>query len=85
MDRLTQHWCCEMPVPISPGEMQKWIEESLAQRPHIGLRKAVANMVLESHNPFDSRVRRKPRVGFALGAVFFAAAVICFCYFNLAG
>jgi hypothetical protein len=42
-------------------------------------------MVLESHNPFDSRVRRKPRVGFALGAVFFAAAVICFCYFNLAG
>jgi hypothetical protein len=74
-----------MSVSVSPGEMQKWIEESLAQQPHIGLRKALVNMVLEAHNPFDSRARRKPRAGFALGAVFFAAAVICFCYFNFAG
>lgn len=65
--------------------MQKWIEESLAQQPHIGLRKAVVNMVLESHNPFDLSARRKPRACFVLGTVFFAAAVICFCYFNFAG
>jgi hypothetical protein len=74
-----------MPAPISPGEMLKWIEESLAQQPHIGLRKAVTNIVLEARSLFDPRARRRPRVGFALGAVFFAAAVICFCYFNFAG
>jgi hypothetical protein len=74
-----------MPTPISPREMQAWIEESLARRPDIGLRRALMNIVLEPQNPFDSQARRKPRVAFALGALLFAAAVICFCYFNFRG
>ena len=67
---------------ISPSEIQKWIEESLAQRPDIGLRRAFVNIMLEGHNPFDSRAARKPRAGFMLGAILFAAAVIFSCYFN---
>jgi hypothetical protein len=74
-----------MPTPISPREMQAWIEESLSRQPGIGLGKAIMNIVLEAQNPFDSRARRKPRAGFVLGAVLFAVAVICFCYFNFAG
>jgi hypothetical protein len=64
--------------------MQRWMEESLAQRPDLGLRQAVLNIVLEAHNPFDLRAPRRVRTGFVLGAVLFAAAVICFCYFNFA-
>jgi hypothetical protein len=74
-----------MRAAISPGEMQKWIDQALAQQPHIGLKKTVVHMGLEAHNPFDSRTRRKPRSGFVLGAVLFATAAICFCYFNFAG
>ncbi len=67
---------------VSPSEMQKWLEESLAQRPDIGLRRAFVSIVLEDHNPFDSRAARKPRAGFMLVVMLFAAAVTCFCYFN---
>jgi len=74
-----------MPAAIPPNEMQKWIEQALAQQPHIGLRKAVMNIVLEPRSPFDPQARRKPRAGFMLGALFCTAAVVCFCYFNFAG
>jgi hypothetical protein len=67
---------------ISPVEMQKRIEESLAECPDIGLRRAVVNIVLQPRNPFDSRASRKPRTGFLLCAALFAAAAVCFCYFN---
>jgi hypothetical protein len=73
-----------MPVPVSPGEMQKWIEESLAQQPHIGLRKTIVNIILEARSPFDPQARRRPRVGFVVSAIIFALAVICFCFFNFA-
>lgn len=65
--------------------MQKWIAEALAQQPHIGLRKAIVNIVLEARSPFDPQARRRLRVGFVLSAIFLALAVVCFCYFNFAG
>lgn len=74
-----------MPTAISPGEVRKWIEQAMAQQPDIGLKKAVADILLQAHSPFDPQARRKPRVGFVLGAIFFAAAVICFYCFNLTG
>jgi hypothetical protein len=67
---------------VSPVEMQKWIEESLAKRPDIGLKRAFMNIILEGHNPFDPRVRRKPKTAFVLCAALFTAAAVCFCYFN---
>lgn len=73
-----------MPTPVSSREVHTWIEDSLGQQSDIGLRKAVVNMILEPPNPFDPRVRRKPRAGFLLGVILLAASVGCFCYFNFA-
>lgn len=70
-----------MPVTISPNEMQRWIDEELAEQPDIGLRKTIMNVFLERRSPFDPRARRKPKVAFLLGAILFVAAAICFCNF----
>ena len=64
--------------------MQKWVELELAQRPEIGFRKAVVNMVLQARSPFDPRARRKPRTEVVLAALLLAAVAICFLYFNFA-
>jgi len=50
-----------MSVSVSSREIHTWIEESLGQRPDIGLRKAIVNMFFDPSNPFDPRVRRKPK------------------------
>ena len=84
MDRLTQRWCFEMPTQISSDEVHTWIKEFLGQRSDIGLKKAIVNMLVEHPSPFDPRARRKPRVGFVIGALLSATAVVCFCYFNFA-
>lgn len=73
-----------MAALISPNEVQKWIELALAEQPNIGIIRAVMNIVLEAPSSFDPLARRKPRAGFVLGAVLFAAAAVCFCYFNCA-
>jgi hypothetical protein len=70
---------------FSPREVRKWVEQALAERPDMGLKKAIANVILEAPSPFDQQARRKARTGFVLGAILLAAAAICFCYFNLAG
>jgi hypothetical protein len=71
-----------MPPPVSPCEVQAWIKESLAQRCDIGFWNAISSMIFEPRNPFDARARRKPKSQFLLGAIFFAASLGCFCYFN---
>jgi hypothetical protein len=63
--------------------MHKWIEQVLAEQPHIGLGKALVNFVLEPCSPFESRAWRKPRAAFVLGAMLFIVAAMCLCYFNL--
>jgi hypothetical protein len=73
-----------MPVSVSQREIHAWIEESLGQRPDIGLGSAMSDMIFEPRNPFDSTARRKPRTGFLLGAILFAVSMGCFCYFNFA-
>jgi hypothetical protein len=72
-----------MPVTVPPNEVQIWIEESLRQRPDIGLRKAIANMFFDSANPFDPKTPRKPKAGFLVGTILFAVSLACFCYFNI--
>ena len=73
-----------MPVKLPPSEIHFWIEESLRQRPDIGLRKAIVNMFFDSPNPFDPRTPRKPKAGFVVGTILFTASLACFCYFNFA-
>lgn len=72
-----------MPTLISPNEMQEWIEQVLAEQPHIGMRKAVRNIVWEARSPFDPRASRRPKTAFVFGVFLFVAAAACFCYFNL--
>lgn len=68
---------------VTPIEAHAWIEENLRARADLGLGKAIANLVLDSRNPFEPRARRKPKKGFLLGALLLTAAVVFFIYFNL--
>lgn len=72
-----------MAIPISPNEMEKWIEQEISEQPHIGFRKALMDIVLEARSPFDPRARRKPKAAFVLGTALIVAAAVCFCYFNI--
>lgn len=72
-----------MATPISPNEMQKWIEQEIAEQPHIGFRKALLDIVLEARSPFDPQARRKPKTAFVLGVLLLVAAAVCFFYFNV--
>jgi len=82
--RLTPPWCFEMPPPVTPQDVHAWIKESLAQRCDIGFWNTIGNMIFDPGNPFDGKARRKPKIGFLLGAILFAAFLGCFCYFNFA-
>jgi hypothetical protein len=73
-----------MPPPVAPRDVHAWIKESLAQRCDIGFWNAISNMIFEPRNPFDVRARRKPKTGFSLGAILFAASLGFFYYFNFA-
>jgi hypothetical protein len=73
-----------MPTQVSSHEALTWIKKSLRQRPDIGLLNAIVNTLFEPPSPFDPKERRKPRVVFVLGAILFATALFCFCYFNFA-
>jgi hypothetical protein len=73
-----------MLLPVAPRHVHAWIKESLGQRPDIGLRNAISDMIFEQRNPFDSTARRKPRTGFVLGTILFAVSMGCFCYFSFA-
>ncbi len=73
-----------MSPPVASRDVHAWIKESLGQRPDIGFRKAISDVIFEPRNPFDVRARRKPKTGFLLGAILFGAFLGCFCYFNFA-
>jgi len=73
-----------MALPVAPRDVHAWIEEFLRQWHDIGLRNAIKDMILEPRNPFDVRARRKPKTGFLLAAILFAAFLGSFCYFNFA-
>ena len=59
------------------------LQAYMEQRPDIGLRKALANLILRPANPFDPEARRQPRIGALIAAAAFAATLGCFAYFNL--
>lgn len=85
MDRLTQHWCSDMVKQVTTDETHVWLKDYIRIRPDIGIGKAIVSLALHPRNPFDSRVRRKPRAWFVLSVIFVAAAAICFYYFNFEG
>jgi hypothetical protein len=56
---------------------------NLRNRPDLGLRRAVADGVLEPANPFEPQAVRPPRRWFVLFCLLAALTVGCFVYFNL--
>ncbi len=55
----------------------------LRQRPDIGFRKAVANLILRPSDPFNPGARRLPNRIVVIAAVALAATAVCFIYFDL--
>jgi hypothetical protein len=68
--------------PITPEAMHQLVMTAFRNRPDTGLRKAVANTLLEPANPFQPEQRR--RVSRGVGAVLSLAGVILagFIYFS---
>jgi hypothetical protein len=69
--------------PVSTSDVYRWLKQELDRRPEFGLRKAVANLLLEPPNPFDQNAERKPRLWILLTAIFMASALSVFVYFNV--
>jgi hypothetical protein len=55
----------------------------LQVRRDIGLRKAIANLILEPANPFDTRARRQPKTVALIATAALVSLAGCFAYFNL--
>jgi len=71
-----------MAKTVTAREIYTAIEQSLRGRPDFGLRKAVADGILEPQNPFEPDAARRPQRWFVLTCVAAAATVGCFLYFN---
>ena len=69
---------------VTPEEVHGWLEGYFKGRPDLGLSKVWTNWALEPQNPFAPEARRKPRAGFVLAAILFAATLGWFAWFNLA-
>jgi hypothetical protein len=69
---------------VSVEEAHAWLAEHMMQRPDIGLRKAIVNVMCYLRSPFISKERRKPRKEFLLAAGLFVVFVAWFVYFSTA-
>ena len=58
------------------------LHQNLRSRTDLGLRKAVADGVLEPANPFERQAARPPRRWFVLFCLLAVLTVGCFVYFN---
>lgn len=72
-----------MPRQVTAQDVHAVLRQNLRNRPDIGLRKAVADGVLEPPNPFEPQAVRPPRRWFVLLGLLMVPAVVCFVYFNL--
>jgi len=69
---------------VTHKKARAWLDEYLHRRSDFGLANLLRNLVLDPPNPFQLEVRRKPRAGFLVAAILFAAALAWFACFNLA-
>ena len=71
-----------MPQQITAREIHAVLLQNLRRRPDLGLRRAVADGVLEPANPFEPQAGRPPRRWFVLFCLLAFLAVGCFLFFN---
>ncbi len=70
---------------VALKEMRAILLENLNSRPELGLRKAIADLMLQPRNPFDPKAPRQPKKDFVLLVLFGALSISAFVYFNLLG
>ncbi len=70
---------------VALKEMRAILLENLNSRPELGLRKAIADLMLQPRNPFDPKAPRQPKKDFVLLVLCGALGVGAFAYFNLLG
>jgi hypothetical protein len=58
------------------------IDDNLRRRSDLGIWKAIADLVLESANPFEPQAARQPKRWFVLVTLLLLLAGGCFLYFN---
>jgi hypothetical protein len=72
-----------MPKQVTAQDVYPVLRQNLRSCPDLGLRKAVANRVLEPANPFEPEAVRPPRRWFVLLGLLVVLGGVCFVYFNL--
>jgi hypothetical protein len=84
--RHRQFLCEEVGVerPLTAAEVLARFEASMERRADVGLLNRVANLLLESRNPFEPGRRRKPRMETAVFGTLFALVMAALLVFNLA-
>ncbi len=70
--------------PVTAAEVLSQFESGMRRRADLGLRNRLANLLLESRNPFDPERRRKPKMETVVFASLFALVVAALLFFNLA-
>ncbi len=70
--------------PVTAAEVLTRFEASMRCRTDLGLQHRLANLLLESRNPFDPERRRKPKMETVVFASLFALVVAALLFFNLA-
>ncbi len=70
--------------PVTASEVLSRLEASMRRRADLGLRSRLANLLLESRNPFDPERRRKPKMETVVLWSLFALVVAALLFFNLA-
>ena len=67
---------------VTPQEAHNWLDDYFKERPDLGLSNVWTSLALEPRNPFAPGARCKPRVGFVIAAILFAAALAWIAFFN---
>ncbi len=69
--------------PTTAAKVLAGFETSMRQRPDLGLTNRVANILLESRNPFEPQRPRKPKMETVIFGTLFALSVAAVLFFNV--
>ena len=72
-----------MPRQLKVSEVRAALEANLSARAELGLRKAIADLMFEPPNPFDSSARRRPKKEFLLLCLLIISSACVFLNFNV--
>jgi hypothetical protein len=73
----------EIDNPTTAAKVLAGFETSMRRRPDLGLSNRVANILLESRNPFEPQRPRKPKMETVIFGTLFALVVAALLFFNV--